>query len=150
MRNKSNVVLAHICATVVKCNPLCSPCLQLQHVRRRDVHHLVVKADIPVRFGVWLIIKLVWKTLHRPNPSVGVCVVDGRFKQPHLQLSLWGWVRLHTCGALSNQSTQDKNSHTHPHFNVYSCRACNILPTLVWGAGVSCVPWLLPQLVTRV
>ena len=46
-----------------------------------------------------------------------VCAVDGRFKQPHLAgvrllITLWGWVRLHPCGPLRSQCTQDKPTGT--------------------------------------
>lgn len=44
---------------------LCSTLEPLQ----TQVRHLVVKFGILVWSGVWLSIKLVWKFLHRPNPS---------------------------------------------------------------------------------
>ena len=61
------------------------------------------------------------RNIHLPVPQqhvviVGVCVCvcvdDGWFNQPHLApvtlIGLWGWVRLHNCGTLSNQCAQVK------------------------------------------
>ena len=55
-----------------------------------------------------------------PKPlSVGVCVDNGWFKQPHRAQSDWSlglWVRLHTCCTLRNQCGQVKPAiYTHTH-----------------------------------
>ena len=50
-----------------------------------------------------------WIRLHKiiffHDGHCGLCVVDGWFKQLHLAritlVVLWGWVRLHTCCALT-------------------------------------------------
>ena len=58
----------------------------------------------------------IWHVNTNSNPSIvldGQCrvrVVDGWLKKPHLLrvtlIGLWGWVKLHTCRALSNQCAQ--------------------------------------------
>ncbi|CAL8243409.1 unnamed protein product [Lota lota] len=55
-------------------------------------------------------------SLSRELKTVGVCVDDGWFKQPHLArvrlIGVWSWVRLHTCCTLSNQCAQVKPAIT--------------------------------------
>ena len=54
---------------------------------------------------------------HFQTTSLGrVCEVGAWSEQPHLaqvrRIRLWGWVRLHTCGAGANQSSKDKTAIT--------------------------------------
>ena len=60
---------------------------------------------------------------HIHKHSVGVCVDDGWFKQPHLargrRIELWGWVSLHNCCTVSDQVEPAITAHTQEMSNVH-------------------------------
>lgn len=70
----------------------------------------------------------------------GVCVVSGWFQQPHLTNVRLVLVRLHTCGALEDQGTQDI-----PHtiggwrgVDMSTCDTCSLLECVCDGWLILC------------
>jgi len=47
-----------------------------------------------------------------------VCVAGGSLTWPGSGGLVWGWVRLHTCGAVANQVKPAITTHTHTHTRV--------------------------------